>query len=172
MKFLSIFFALLVFAGCAALPPPPPVRQTLAYDHLITEDRVGPIYVGMPVSQLREVIGRKDRIFDFSGYLYVDWYAEDIEIYIRSDYKTICSITVSTPTYKTAEGIQIQSKESALRLAYGNPSKKKQGPGGWVYWYSKPNIQFTGQTLGDIVTTIGIGQCPSAQSSDGKPTDL
>jgi hypothetical protein len=138
---------------------------------VITDARVGPIYIGMPIPQLRSVIGAKDKIFDFNGVLQVSWFAEDLQMDIRSDNKSVCGIDVFNKKYATQAGIHIYSTEADLRAAYGSPASRTFGPGGWIYRYENPSIQFDGQTKGDIVTGISIGQCPSSRASKGTPVD-
>lgn len=142
LHLLWVGTVLLVLTGCASKkepgPPPPAKPEAPAAANLVQDktvmpgERVGPVFLDMPLRQLIEVFGEPVSGADsrLPGgrpallYRYPDPLAADgaILVLVREHDQTVYSIQVErNENFQTREGVRFGSSEALVRASFGKP---------------------------------------------------
>lgn len=166
----------LLLSACGESPMvadvPLPVREPVRDQLIVPGDRVGPIYLGMPLRQVLEVLGDPQQSLEwgqdgFPGMLYQwgnDWRTgsngarylarADITVTVRNADQRVRAIGVLTPAYRTREGLTVGVSGARVLANLGPPSEKRSLQYGLQYCY-RQGIHFgLDQTGGTDVIKI------------------
>jgi hypothetical protein len=164
----SLALASALMAGCSSepsnldLPIRDPVHDTL----IVPGDRIGPVYLGMPLRQVLEVMGDPQESLEwgqdgFSGMLY-EW-GDQFAIYsgVRRLARATLSVTVSNADqrvrvvsvgdlgYQTADGLRFGVSGARAVANLGSPAETKSLATGLNYCY-RSGIHFGTDHTGTI----------------------
>ncbi|HYL99311.1 MAG TPA: hypothetical protein VEZ90_10175, partial [Blastocatellia bacterium] len=132
----------------------PPQQQTPINDSLITSTRAGPIYLGMPIQQLRSLYGAPAGIQTQGSYLQADYGRPSTpNMIIGIDQKQrVCRIFVYDDALATQDGVRVNhATQFDLRAILGAPDyiyehiDRYSNTNQWVWGYRKLGMEFSGR---------------------------
>lgn len=158
-----------LLAGCADLGSAnePPPEQASIHDSLITGSRAGPIYLGMPMAQLRAEYGSPAGIQTVGLYMQADYGGPGVPNMIVgiNGEQRVCSIFVYDGSFATQQGIKINQTQFDLRAALGAPDYIREhaqvysNTDQWIWGYKSLGLEFSGRSNPSLIWGIQVGHC-------------
>jgi len=146
---MRILFLLVFLAGCGGAPRGDavpdlalPVREPVHDFAIVPGERIGPIYLGMPLSQLLDVLGDPAESYGwgmegYPGMKHVyggTQHLRALQIVVHSRDQRVRAIMVTDPGYQTARGVRVGASGARAMVA-GRPANIRPTPYGENYCY-------------------------------------
>lgn len=133
-KLLAAAVITSVLSGCVtsnSSSPGPVIQQSYDDNLIVPGQRVGKVYLGMPLSQLYKEMGTPDMAAGKQSYSLYDYKAKGMRIWV--DANGVTTISAWSTSLHTAEGLHVGSSDIEVRSKLGFPSDVA----------SIPNVQTT-----------------------------
>jgi len=145
---MRILFLLVFLAGCGGAPSDDavpelalPVREPVHDLSIVPGERIGSISLGMPLSQVLDVLGDPAESYGwgmegYPGTVYTYGGTEHIRalrVIVRTKDQRVRAITVADPSYQTARGIRYGG--SGARAMVAGPAHSRRSSLGEHYCY-------------------------------------
>lgn len=165
-----LYATALLLCACETNPSVPElqlsVREPVRDQLIVAGDRAGPIYLGMPLRQVLEVLGDPQETIEwgqdgFPGMLYMwgDQWVEsrgvrhlahaDISLTVRNADQRVRAIGVGTPSYQTQDGLRVGVSGARVLAILGPAAEKRSLQYGLQYCY-RQGIHFGLDQTGTI----------------------
>lgn len=152
----AAFLAAAVGVGAAIADP-------AVNDHVITSTRMGPVSLGMTMTQLRAAMPPPNRSSAVSNNIIeAIWLDPAFHVRVRTDTDAACSMTAWDDAYATEGGLKVGQTQFDMRAVLGKPDSLvfNRYPNQWDATYPDLNLYVEGVSDTGIIIALTVGACP------------
>ena len=159
--FLFVLVLALSLSGCAGTPtarPTKPAEKVAVIDdnQIVAGKRIGKVSIGMPTSQLLDVMGEPTKEYTNSNGSASSYEYGQLFLGVDHRDRSVASVSTTDSDYKTSSGLGVGSSELRVRAVMGQPlcfARDKYAKDMYFLLYDGIIFNFRGEGI----SSIGVG---------------